>query len=493
MKVFLKKEMAVKNRFFNIAAVFSLIAVICFAFGLLTPSASFASGKVSLYENPNTGEVFLTPAPGRVKVSQDTTQKLFGIKKAVSKSIPSWTKHVKLGTTVWLGYGYYNNTGFSQDLQLEENRPGPGNNNYDAFNVNRGYINFIWSQNKSWFLRVTPNILKSSNSTLGGSDYLRLKYAYLQFNNVYDANGLSMNLKFGQTTTPLIAWEDNLLGYHFTERTPYGFTGVTSTQPGISFTGKYNSGGKTYIVYNLGLFNSGGWHDNEQVDTKSPQARIDFYPFGTDSKINGLGISGYYAWSQSNSFFNTQSDHPTVRTAALLHYKTPNSIIVLEYDYAINNLASFGNIDTSSGSICGIPSSGGVATGSYSCSITSIPFNPSQLGTSPHNTEHGLDAFGYYNFPHSKFGIFGLIQRYYYSTPGTMSFEFGNPFDFQRGVIGIGYHLNKHIILAIDEQNYQFLHAKDYRDLASSSSGYLKYGQWMGDTNGIFVQARIGF
>ncbi|MFW0883758.1 hypothetical protein ACMCNP_01670 [Candidatus Acidulodesulfobacterium sp. H_13] len=475
-------------------AVITLVVASVFIGGAInTAHAGSNNGNsLSLYENPITGEVFLKPGSGRSKLSKHITKKLFGIKKAVSNAVPAWTKHVKLGTTIWIGYGYYNNTGFSQDLQLEENRPGPGNNNYNAFNVNRGYINFVFRKNKKWFLRVTPNIHRGQD----GSAFIRLKYAYLQFNKIYDANGLTMNLKVGQTTTPLIAWEDGLLGYHFTERTPYGFLGVTSTQPGISITGRYKTDGRVYMAYNAGFFNSGGWHNNEEAEQKSPQIRLDIYPFGADSKLNGIGISGYYAWAQQNTFFPAGENHPTARAAAILHYKTPDSVIVLQYDYAINQLGGFGNINNSKGSWCGIGANTS-SPGVYGCNLSgaSLPFNPSKLGTSPHNTEHGLDAFGYYNIPNSKFGLFGLIQRYYYSTPQTDSanFKYGNPYDFQRVVAGIGYHFNKHITFAIDEQNYRFLNAKDYRDLPSTSPMYINYGQWMGDTNAILVQVRIAF
>jgi hypothetical protein len=124
-----------------------------------------------------------------------------------------------------------------------------------------------------------------------------------------------------------------------------------------------------------------------------------------------------------------------------------------------------------------------------------------KLIASQHNTEHGYDAFGYYNIPNSKFGVFGLIQRFYYSDPSAASWvtiggtniSSGNPYDFQRGVVGVAYHLNSHITLTADWQNYQFLYAKDYRDLPVTSPEYLDYGQWMGQTNAYFLQARIAF
>ncbi|MGC8554743.1 MAG: hypothetical protein ACP5NA_04565, partial [Candidatus Acidulodesulfobacterium sp.] len=114
-----------------------------------------------------------------------------------------------------------------------------------------------------------------------------------------------------------------------------------------------------------------------------------------------------------------------------------------------------------------------------------------------HNVEHGYDAFGYYNIPNTRFGVFGLIQRYYYQDTNYNStgdaLPSGNPFDFQRGVVGVAYHLNSHITLTADWQNYQYLYAKDYKDLPSTNPNYTDYGQWMGQTNAYFLQARIAF
>ena len=137
-------------------------------------------------------------------------------------------------------------------------------------------------------------------------------------------------------------------------------------------------------------------------------------------------------------------------------------------------------------------------TCSYGCYTSTGGTEPSIASLyNGHTAEHGYDAFGYHNIPNSKFGFFGLIQRYYYATANYNvtgnGLPSGNPFDFQRGVVGVAYHLNSHITLTADWQNYQFLYAKDYRNLPSSSTEYLDYGQWMGQTNAYFLQARIAF
>ncbi len=531
MKVFVAKETTAKRKL-SFAIIFAMaIAVFGFVFMGISPARSYAGGA-TLYENTATGEVFLTPGPGRVKVGQSvvnqllkpntkkTTEQINNLKATEKKlevslktvkgeTLPAWTKNVSLGALVYMGYGYYNNTGFSGPLQLEENPPATGNNNYDAFNVNRAYLIFLYHED-NWFLKITPNIYKTSNnSTTFGNEYFRLKYAFLQFNHIYDANGFTVNLKLGQFTTPMVAWEDGLLGYHMAERTPWGFLGVTSTQAGIGVSGKFRANGKIYLAYNAGIFNGAAFHANEDVDQKSPQVRVSLYPFGADSQLNGLGISGYYAWAQANNFYGgtglVTTDNPSARASAILDYKTPQGLIALEYDYAINQVGGFAN-STDAGSWCGVNSSS-----VYGCNNAgaSYPFNVSADSLAiaeQHNTEHGIDAFGYYNIPNSKFGVFGLIQRYYYSTPpasalataGFATMPYGNPYNFQRGVIGVAYRLNSHITFTVDEQNYQFLNAKDYRDYSLTTGEgkndlYTNYGQYMGDTNAYFMQVRIAF
>ncbi len=497
--------------------VFFAVSALVFIFGAVR--IAYAS-DAALYENPNTGEIFLKPGQGRVKVGQGVINQLLkqntkktarqinnikarekkletSLKTVKGKTLPSWTKHVSLGALVYMGYGYYTQTGLTEgSMQLEENPPATGNNGYNAFNVNRAYLIFLYHQD-NWFLKVTPNFFKSNNSgATGGNEYFRLKYAFLQFNHVYDANGLTVNLKAGQFPTPMVAWEDGLLGYHVAERTPWGFLNVTSTQAGLGVSGKYRSNGKIYMAYNAGFFDNAAFHADETVDQKSPQARLTFYPMGADSGLNGLSISGYYAWAQDGGGFGNavagSGNHPETRISGVLDYKTPNANIALQYDYAINHTVNPGAGQSSDEySYCGIEKNiYGCYTSATEPSVTSV-YNNNNIAS------HGYDAFGYYNIPNSKFGLFGLIQRYYYATANYnaagQGLPSGNPFDFQRTVAGIAYHLNSHITLTADWQNFQYLYAKDYKSLPSSNPNYLDFGQWMGQTNAYFIQARIAF
>ena len=57
------------------AFVFALAAVLALVFAFGGAGTAYASGA-ALYENSNTGEIFLTPGPGRVKVGQSVINQL---------------------------------------------------------------------------------------------------------------------------------------------------------------------------------------------------------------------------------------------------------------------------------------------------------------------------------------------------------------------------------------------------------------------------------
>ena len=55
--------------------IFATAAVLALVFAFSGAGKAYASGA-ALYENPNTGEIFLTPGPGRVKVGQSVINQL---------------------------------------------------------------------------------------------------------------------------------------------------------------------------------------------------------------------------------------------------------------------------------------------------------------------------------------------------------------------------------------------------------------------------------
>ena len=105
-----------------------------------------------------------------------------------------------LGAVFFGDYRFYTNTGFQPQEMTQLTNPGPGNNNYNSFDITRTYLNFFFFPTKDWTLRITPNMYKtigSSNvkigqttgfgSNLDGNLGVRMKYANLAYSGLWDA------------------------------------------------------------------------------------------------------------------------------------------------------------------------------------------------------------------------------------------------------------------------------------------------------------------
>src|SRR5205814_2517375 len=131
-------------------------------------------------------------------------------------------KKFKIGTTVYADYGLYTHTGFGPQFSENLNPPGPGNNIYNSFDITRTYLNFYFTPNDDWTMRVTPDIYRTLGaatgdregkttafgSNLSGNLGFRLKYAYLDYNKPFSGNESLKEDKvtFGMLPNPLIAW-----------------------------------------------------------------------------------------------------------------------------------------------------------------------------------------------------------------------------------------------------------------------------------------------
>ena len=86
----------------------------------------------------------------------------------VSKIEPAWTDYLsnfrdrfRIGALVYTSYKMYTHTGFGP-AQFDNNTwPGPGNNIYNTFDIDRAYLNFYFNPTPDWTLRVTPDIYKT--------------------------------------------------------------------------------------------------------------------------------------------------------------------------------------------------------------------------------------------------------------------------------------------------------------------------------------------
>ncbi|MGH9655503.1 MAG: hypothetical protein ACRD6B_18825 [Bryobacteraceae bacterium] len=347
---------------------------------------------------------------------------------------------------------------------IQFNQPGPGNNHYNSFDITRTYINFFYRPNDMITLRFTPNIYRqvdvsgaqafgknaaissSSNGNLG----FRLKYAYIDFNKLFSGSTAFKKdkLTFGQTTNPLVDWEEGLYGYRYTSLTPWNYLSLRSTYRGVSLHGPIELNGKEDLDYDLGVFNQASFHSIEFDDKKQVMARLTWYPFGTSVDRTGLGLTGFYDYGYSNHTPDTRST-PLYRVALLMHYQSHSKRYELAGEYDLGrNAFSAGNLFSGSGPADQF----GLGPTIYAnfSSLTSAILGGDRT------RQQGFDVFGHVAVGHSPFKLFGLYQ---YFQPNT-KISGTNPLDFERTVGGISYTMNSHFEVALDDQSLTYVHSQ---------------------------------
>jgi hypothetical protein len=318
---------------------------------------------VTLYADPNTGQVFYKPCRRCVrlgdyvpagsteeierKVELRTQQQLDADRAAMQADIANraaqqqqwnaemakqvstiqpfaqefgdrWFKKISIGTLVYGDYGYFPHTGFGPQFLTQQNWPGPGNNSFSAFNITRAYLDFKFTPIDDISMRVTPNIYtqigtatadtvgKSSSyaSTLDGDLGFRLKYAYLDYNTFFQkvlkVGALHDDkITFGQEPNPLVDWEENLWGFRYTALTPWNYLSLASTQVGVSMKGPIKVNETQYADYDFGVFNDASFHAQEESAYKQVMGRVTINPLGAHSRYDSLGLTGFYDYAYS--------------------------------------------------------------------------------------------------------------------------------------------------------------------------------------------------
>ncbi|MGH9572057.1 MAG: hypothetical protein ACRD40_00790 [Candidatus Acidiferrales bacterium] len=377
---------------------------------------------------------------------------------------PIATQDFKIGVTFFGGWSYYNSTGYGQQfLDTPTNQVAPGNDGYNTFEINRAYLNFLYTPNDHVALRVTPDIYRNSD----GSYVLRLKYGFVDFQKIF-GNGAFKDTKitFGQTQQPLTDWEEGLSGYRYTYLTPWNYLSLSSTYVGAKIHGPIASNGKEFLDYDLGVFNNNSFHAVELNETKSFMVRGTVYPLGTTADRTGLGFTffddfGYKAVLPSAP--QTSLD----RLAAIVFYQTHSkgAQIAFEYDWGHNAYSTsnlFNGAGTPSGAFAGLNKAATAA-----------------LTGDTH--QQGFDVFGHLRLGKSPFSLWGLYQYfkpntdYNYAAAGFTA----NPIDFSRTVGGISYSVTKQFDVSFGDENFHWAHPQ------SITTG--------GDTNGIVIWTQFNY
>jgi hypothetical protein len=533
-----------RNRLFILAL--GIIAVVGIAtVGAQRAAAQDSSGGVKLWVDQRTGQVFVRPGKGRVPLSlstadsaaieQQVEQKVEAktndqIKAQVQQSAaqlqeqnqvlaeqvnqmqPAWKSYMddfhdkfRLGTVIYGDYRFYTNTGFQPQEMENLTNPGPGNNKYNSFDLTRAYLNFFFFPTKDWTARVTPDIYKtigSSNikvgqttgfgSNLDGNLGLRIKYANLTYNGLWDSIPTLKGgtVSAGVIPNPFIDWEEQLYGFRYVNAVPWNYLSLSAAQTGVSVEGPVKFGEKQFLDYGIGAYTNGNFHAFEQTDTKQFMARLSAYPFGADWRFQGLGITGFYNYGYGNTAPDT-ADLPTAlkggdahiqRIAALVHYAADNWGLAGEFDSGRNAFQA-SNLWSGSGpaDAFGFPTGKAITSGTFagnSCGNNTTvlvkgkptnvqpcypvlntygPQSAAQMAilNNGQADQQGFDFFGHFHIPETPVTLFGMFQ---WLQPNTQFSS--NPLDFYRWVFGLSYQYNEYLRFAIDSQNISYYHSQ---------------------------------
>jgi hypothetical protein len=171
------------------------------------------------------------------------------------------------------------------DAELE-NRDG-----FNAFDVTRTYLNVNGQLARNVRFRVTPDIRRFADSTgqLGSSLVFRIKYAFVQFDNVGAARSW---IRFGINQTPVIDFEESIDRYRvqgtmFAEREPVV---PGSGDAGVAY---FTPLPKNYGEVHVGIYNGEGYGNTEINKYKSVQGRLTVRPFPSRGLADGLRVTGF--------------------------------------------------------------------------------------------------------------------------------------------------------------------------------------------------------
>ena len=372
-------------------------------------------------------------------------------------ALPEWLQHFKLGTLIYGDWAYYPKTGWGPQFLTQLNPPGPGNDQFNSFDLTRTYLNLWWTPSERYTIRVTPNIFRevgtasafknsarsSVGSNLNGNLTFRLKYGWLQVNDVLYQG---QHIRIGQIENPLVSWEEDLYGFRFVNLVPLNFFAYSSTDLGIAAFGPLSLNKTKYGEYWFGLYNGSSFHAAEYNEKRSPQGRVTLYPFAKSPTLAGLGITGFGSYGYTNVSPDTR-DRVVRRLAGLLHYNSKQWGVAFEFDETYNN-NTVGNFFSGSGPLDQIanPVTPGQSIANPTSQLYSKILNPAAIA-------RGYTVFGHWDIDNTPFTLFGMWTRWY---PNIAIPH--DPLDSDRIVAGVAYRANSWLRVALDSQNFLYLH-----------------------------------
>lgn len=155
----------------------------------------------------------------------------------------------------------------------------------NAFDVTRSYVNINGRFSGGVATRVTPDIYRSADGSLG----FRLKYAYA----TYTPEGSPLTFKLGQIHTPWIDWEETLWDYRMQGTIALDRNGyMSSADLGVGMDGAWQD---QKVNMQVGIYDGEGYHGGVGDRHKDFMGRVSVRVSDTDEggKTGGLRVSAY--------------------------------------------------------------------------------------------------------------------------------------------------------------------------------------------------------
>jgi len=364
---------------------------------------------------------------------------------------------VRIGTLLYADYAYYTKTGFGPQFVSQINPPGPGNDGYNAFEINRAYLNVYYAPSDAVTFRLTPELYRQIGTapatkigkvTAIGQNAdqelpFRLKYAYVEFNTPFVSSEAFKKDKFtiGMQQSPLIEWQERIYGFRYVNTVPWDFLGFSPALLGASLHGPIEVNGKEYLDYVVGVYNNAPYKSLEQSEKKQVMARLTYYPFGAKSDLDGLGLTAFYDFGYTNVTPDSGLNFPLYRTSAIVHFTAKKNAYSIAGEFEAGR-----NAYTSTNFFSGNAplDEFGLGTTQYADfdALTRALLNVNGA------KQRGYAALGHAQIPHSPFTLFGTFQ---FLSPNTNVAK--NPLDFNRIVGGISYRFSARLRFALTSQN----------------------------------------
>jgi len=206
--------------------------------------------------------------------------------------------------------------------------------NFNVFDVTRLYLNVNGQLSRNVRFRFTPDVRRSTDGSLAGTLVMRVKYAFVEFDNVKAARSW---VRFGAHQTPWLDFEEGIDRYRvqgtmFAER--------EALIPGSSDfgVGYFTPLGK-YIDIQTGIYNGEGYSQTDVNKYKSVQGRVTVRPFAGTGIANGFRLSSFYnaGWYAA--------DRPRRLGIVMGSFEHPHLVATLQYLAATENPNAVRDID----------------------------------------------------------------------------------------------------------------------------------------------------